>query len=586
MKRFSLDKLFSLLFGLLVFLFFAFIYPFHLNYLEQYQLFLFTDDYFFQFLEKPGGFSDYLGIFFTQFFFYSWIGSIIIALLLVILQRTIWFISNKIGVNPVLQPLTFIPSILYWSLLCDENYLLGGLIALLLTSIFIAVYMLLESIVSRISFVLISIPVLFWVAGGIFLLLPVFAIVRELFDKKMKRRNNFLFLLSAVSLSMIIPVICKIFFLQYPIRRVLVGVNYYRFPNNIPVTVILIGVLTILIPFFIHYMSLKLKNKKNVILNISQLLFLFLGSWFFINRSVDISKEEVMAYDFYVRMRKWDQVIALAENKAPSSPLSVTCLNLALAKQGLLPDKMFSYYQRGIQGLLPDFIRDYTIPMITGEVYYHLGLINTAQRYAFEAMEALPDYQKSVRAIKRLAETNLINGEYEVSRKYLRLLQKTMYYRGWATEALASLENEKVIEQHVEWGWLRKCRTEEDFLFSKDEKDMMLGVLFTHNTQNQMAYEYLMAYYLLNKDLQKFIQYFSVGKSIPYKTIPKSYQEALIYIWSVTNHSPSEKIPYKISNQVIESASQYQNLFSNNYSESMLKGQYSDTYWYYLNFRK
>ncbi|KAA6305365.1 hypothetical protein EZS27_042983, partial [termite gut metagenome] len=42
-------------------------------------------------------------------------------------------------------------------------------------------------------------------------------------------------------------------------------------------------------------------------------------------------------------------------------------------------------------------------------------MINTAQSFAFEAMEVIPDYQKSVRCIKRLAETNLINSQYEVA---------------------------------------------------------------------------------------------------------------------------------------------------------------------------
>lgn len=40
----------------------------------------------------------------------------------------------------------------------------------------------------------------------------------------------------------------------------------------------------------------------------------------------------------------------------------------------------------------------------------------------FEAMEAIPDYKKSGRAYMRLAETNLINGQYAVAAKYLLAL--------------------------------------------------------------------------------------------------------------------------------------------------------------------
>ena len=62
--------------------------------------------------------------------------------------------------------------------------------------------------------------------------------------------------------------------------------------------------------------------------------------------------------------------------------------------------------------------------MLTGEVYWQIGLVNTAQRFAFETMEAIPNYAKSCRAVKRLAETNLVNGEYAVARKYIPLLDR------------------------------------------------------------------------------------------------------------------------------------------------------------------
>ena len=58
MKK-SLSKIWkiglTLLFGLVVFLFWRFRYPFALAYQEQLQLFLFDDDYFWKRLSEPGG---------------------------------------------------------------------------------------------------------------------------------------------------------------------------------------------------------------------------------------------------------------------------------------------------------------------------------------------------------------------------------------------------------------------------------------------------------------------------------------------------------------------------------------------------
>ena len=147
---------------------------------------------------------------------------------------------------------------------------------------------------------------------------------------------------------------------------------------------------------------------------------------------------------------------------------------------------MFDFFQRDPQGLLPDFQRDFTLPLVTSEVYYQLGFINTAQRYAFEAMEATPDYQKSGRVLRRLAETNLINGEYKVAYKYLKILQKSIFYRKFANRTMALLWNEKAINADPEYSWLRKCRPQKDFLFSEAEKDMMLRIAFNILRLRQM----------------------------------------------------------------------------------------------------
>lgn len=58
---------------------------------------------------------------------------------------------------------------------------------------------------------------------------------------------------------------------------------------------------------------------------------------------IGLNKEEVMGYDYHVRMQEWDEVIAMAEKKAPDTPMSVSCLNLALAMKGQLPERMFSF---------------------------------------------------------------------------------------------------------------------------------------------------------------------------------------------------------------------------------------------------
>ena len=76
----------TLLFGLAVLLFFGLAYPHHLHYQEQYQLFLFDSTYVWEIVKLPGGVADLLGRFCTQFFLFAWVGALIIAILLSVVQ--------------------------------------------------------------------------------------------------------------------------------------------------------------------------------------------------------------------------------------------------------------------------------------------------------------------------------------------------------------------------------------------------------------------------------------------------------------------------------------------------------------------
>ena len=77
--------------------------------LQELSLFAPTKMFLFEKVRLPGGLLNYLGLFFTQFFYYPWLGSIILILFLFAVQ----FLTIKaFGFNQRLFPLSFIPSLL------------------------------------------------------------------------------------------------------------------------------------------------------------------------------------------------------------------------------------------------------------------------------------------------------------------------------------------------------------------------------------------------------------------------------------------------------------------------------------------
>ena len=449
-----------------VVLFFALGYPHHLHYQEQFQLFLFDSTYVWEIVRVPGGVADLLGRFSTQFFLYAWVGALIIGLLLSAVQ----LLTLRLSGSESLYGLSFVPAFLLWLFLLDENALMGGVWAVLLTQL------------------------AFW---GILSL-----------RKKLSTISYSLFTIVAILLLyLLVGPVC----LPIPIESLWTGAHYHRYPTVFPWLLWgaafsiwgLMGI-ALLIHRFPKHFSLHSPLSSHLL---TALVVAIMGS--FVWKNANFRAEKVMQYDFMARHQQWNRILETVNKEKPNNQIGVTVQNLALAMHGVLLDQLFNYHQNGIAGLLPDVKEDATSPLPTAEAFYQLGMINVAQRTVFEAQEAILDFQKSGRCYMRLAQTNLINGQYEVARKYLSALQKTLFYHDWANETLPLLGDEAAIARHPEYGRLRKMTYVEDYYFSDHVTPEMLQDLYLRNRDNGLAYQYLVAYYLLTGDQEGYNNFIS-----------------------------------------------------------------------------
>ncbi|HRW94453.1 MAG TPA: DUF6057 family protein, partial [Bacteroidales bacterium] len=307
------------------------------------------------------------------------------------------------------------------------------------------------------------------------------------------------------------------------------------------------------------------------------------GTVFGLFRFAELDKERLFEYDTLVYEEQWGQILQRAQKDAPGSSIEMVAVNLALWHTGRLETELFHYPQQGPEGLMLPFRRDFVTPLMMSQVYLHLGMVNSAQRNAYDAMEAIPDFQKSARSYKRLAQTNIINGHYRVARGYLEQLSKTLFYRKWAQEAMQALGNDPL------YGRIRRIRYRDEMLFSPQGLNAMLDVLYRGNRENTMAYAYMLAYTLLAKDLERFADYITLeypaGSDKP---LPVPYQEALVLYW-VQNHSSLEGIPWNISGDIRKKLNDFTaayQQFAGGRPERALKKDFGKTYWYYVFFTK
>lgn len=123
--------LLSLLFGVLVTLFWALGARELINYQEQYQMFLFTPDYFWQHFTTPGGLVDWIAEFLTQFNYHYVAGSVILGLLFMLMQILTATLCARHGLADRWYALTFVPAILLLAYMGNADVMPSFLIALI-----------------------------------------------------------------------------------------------------------------------------------------------------------------------------------------------------------------------------------------------------------------------------------------------------------------------------------------------------------------------------------------------------------------------------------------------------------------------
>lgn len=548
----------TLAFALAVFLFWRFRYPSVLSYQEQLQLFLFDGDYFWERMAEPGGFARYVAEFLVQFYNSVTAGAAVIALLFMLVQRLTWRLMR----SESHYALSFIPVMMLWYAMGDENVMLTYTVALalnmlmacILAKVFLVWGYERRMLLRRLFVMLVVVPLAYWLTGPMVLLLAV--------------------VLMPVSVVYALALmLLSAHYLPFPMQRVMLGVSYYRIPATLPYLLMVLPAVVWIISNVVRLLpkASRVVNAVEVALAVGLLGVLA-------DVGFDKKKYELIEYDYLVRAKDWNAIIAKAERRTPDLPMSVSATNLALGMTDQLGERAFDFYQRGTEGLLPPFERNFATTQLTGEIYFHLGLVNTAQRMAFEAMEAIPNYNKSARVMKRLAETNLINGQYQVARKYLLMLEKTIFYRPWAQRTLAMLGDENTINAHPLYGTMRQYRLQEDFLFSDRELDKICGRLFIHNQQNRMAVQYLLLMPLLDRDVPRFMSYVQlVQNKIQYN--PRAAQEAIAFAFMQQRRQPPRGL---VSQLVLQQMNEFARVYGSGGKDAPGLERFRNTIWYYL----
>lgn len=536
-------------------------YPHHLHYQEQFQLFEWTKGYFCSVVAVPGGFADWMGRFFTQFFIISALGAVITAALLTIMQL---LCARAAGSRSHLSyVISFIPPIIALIFLLDEKSLLGGIIAIILCLLAGLAVRKAKAGWLRAILAMAGAPIMYFLCGPIAVVF-IFAACKG---------SKFYVWLGSAALLAACPFLLEGAF-HTTLKSLLQGVHYYRYPDSFPA---LLWASALVAAAFTALGHLP-KPGTSIKPGIAAAIAMFACGSAAVALCADFEQETLFGYDYLTRTEQWQKILKLDRRKPADKPFSVCCVNLALAKTGALGDHLFEHIQGGPSGLFPKFAKSALMPLPASEAFWHLGMVNECQYYTFEANEAIADFQKSGRCYKRLAQTNIVNYDYDVARKYLNVLEHTLFYRGWARKTLKSMESETSINSDSEYSSIRSFRGHgKDEIYNEERIDVLLGYLVEENPANSLAMEYLLSYELLDNNLNNFWYYLQSYKP---DHLARHYQEGMMMLW-IDNGMSLQNLPDYISSSYTKRFRSFIHDVQAGLNEDQMKKKYGNTFWFH-----
>ena len=241
----------------------------------------------------------------------------------------------------------------------------------------------------------------------------------------------------------------------------------------------------------------------------------------------------------------WNTVLRIARDGSGGAPtrLIVMNRNLALFRLGRAGDEMFTYPEGGTPPKANFGVR---LAQTGGkQLYMHYGKCNFAYRWC---MEDCVEFGWNIENLKVMTKTALLNEDWEVAKKYIRILKQTLFHGDWAKKYEAFLYRPDLIKSDEELGPITHLMTYKDQL----DGDNTLVELYLLNSfarghgEDPIYQEQTLISAMLLKDIDlfwpRFFHYATIHEKE--KTMPRHYQEAVYLYGQLENKVDISKMPF------------------------------------------
>jgi hypothetical protein len=589
--------IFSAIFFIIFYIYvFFFIKP-ELVYFNQLSGFTFDKYSLMEYLTYPGGASECMSSFLFQFNFCPAAGALVYTLLVFNIVFILAMIIDFYESSQLDHLLVYLPVIFIGGLLTDYSFQLVFILILLLFLLFFYAFMnILKSfrstVIRIISFIILS-ALTYYISGGLVFL--VFSLSAFIYVLTKSEVRSIIVAIAIFVVSLVLPYLAyRYVFMISPEDAYFKLIPPYYYSR---VNIILFGIY-IYVPLILVVKKLvKImpepgaktwdEPEKIPLVMLVQYIFLTLAFILVVHYKFQKDEKYKITVDYYAYNKQWDKLLEVATQEPSKDRLIIFQINRALYHKGILCQSMFDYPQVwGVDGL---FLSKYMVSgelLPTAELYIDLGHVNDAIHWG---NEAFVQNEHSPQIIEQLIIANIILGNYDPAQLYINSLKKYLFFRRKALDYERYIKSGDLPDFDMFVKEKRDILPLHDFTVNREMPDHDMIRLLEDNHLNKMAFEYLMAYYLLENELGSFMKYKSYADNLNYANIPKTYEEALImYAYEMQRRGKIVK-NLMLSKKTLDNFADYLSILKNfggdrDKAKKELKNKYGNTYWFYVNY--
>lgn len=562
----------------------------YLRKLEDLSFFMGGQWFFNHCMSVPAGFIDWIASFLTQFFYYPWLGATIFTAALI----GLWALTSATFRLPRnLSPAAIVPSAMMLLFALMPGYLIymsktpgfiwSGVIGFSFSIAATAVFRASRRPLVR-AIIIIICTFTYPLFGFYSLLGAGLCAVDEICNRQ---RRIWWIAITGVALAVVIP---QLYFYLFESHAMLSHIYTAGIPRMAadfqPLMLtywITIGTLIFMSALF--HSGRKTTQPKSAGY-ISAAIFAISVISIFVCRFRDANFETMVAMDIAISDGDNSAAIRKARELKEEPTRAVEMLtHAALFHRGDAPDSMFTFPQGAAEYASPYPFLALRLSS-AHSLNYLFGRLNDCYRWC---MEDMVEYGYKTEYLRYMSKCALMNGEYNLARRYLRMISGSMFHSGEAEKYLRYADNPELIGNDPEMASIKPL-TAYDSQLGGDS-----GLIEHYISSNVAALaggppalvELSLQFNMKQKDIAEFWPRFMLYART-HDRLPVHYQEAALLFSALENEVDWHR--FAIDPEIAERFERFMTMarqnsnYSEEYNRKAFHKDFSDTYWFYYFF--